>query len=111
VTPSGPLREILALNTDLLLNALEDMSDAQARERVRSTNSVAFLAAHVIDARCFLSALLGTPIANPIGDTLRDARSADDVDVQELPPLQRVRAEWERVSAHVGRAFDMVTDE
>lgn len=111
VTPSGPLREILALNTDLLLNALDDMSDAQARERVRAANPVAFLAAHVVDARCFLAALLGMPVPNPIGDLLKDARSADDVEARNLPTLDTVRAEWTRVSAHLERTFDTVTDE
>jgi uncharacterized damage-inducible protein DinB len=97
--PHSALGEILALNTDLFRNVLRGVSDAQAAERIRGGNPLAFLAAHLLDARCYLSGLLGTPVENPIGDSLRDARSADEVDA--LPSLVAVLAEWDRVSPHL----------
>lgn len=107
--PTAPLAEILALNTDLLLNAIDGVSEAHARERVRGTNPMAFLAAHLVDARCFLGAMLGVRIANPIGDALGEARSADEA--PDLPSLEALRAEWTRVSPQVGIALARVTNE
>lgn len=101
------LGEILALNTDLFRNALRDVSASQAAERVRGGNPMAFLAAHLLDARCCLSGLLGAPVENPVGDALRDARSADDVDT--LPSLGTVLAEWDRVSPHLEAALASAT--
>jgi uncharacterized damage-inducible protein DinB len=109
MTPSGSLDEILTLNPDLFDNALDGMSDRQAQERVHGTNPVAFRAAHLVDARCLLAAKLGTPVANPIGVALQDARSADDV--QHLPPLDVLRGEWARVSAQVERALAAVSED
>jgi uncharacterized damage-inducible protein DinB len=107
VTPQAPLGEILALNTDLFHRVLGDVSDAHAVARIRGTNPMAFLAAHLVDARCFLAALLGAPLPNPIGVALKDARSADDA--PELPSLTVLREEWDRVSAHVEAALAAAT--
>jgi uncharacterized damage-inducible protein DinB len=105
--PQTGLGEILALNTHLFRNVLRNLSDAQAAERVRGGNPLAFLAAHLLDARCHVSGLLGAPVANPIGDALRDARSADEVDT--LPWLTTVMAEWDRVSPHLEAALAAAT--
>lgn len=107
MTPQGALGEILALNTDLFHGALRDVSEADAAKRVQGTNPMAFLAAHLVDARCFLAGLLGAPIPNPIGDALKEARSADDV--TELPSLETLRDEWDRVSAHVEATLGAAT--
>jgi uncharacterized damage-inducible protein DinB len=85
------------------------LAEIHARERVRGTNPMAFLAAHLVDARCFLGAMLGVRIANPIGDTLEEAGSADEV--ADLPSLDVLRAEWRRVSAQVGTALARITHE
>ena len=57
------LREIFRLNTDLLRNALDGMSDSDAAERIAGSNPAAFLAVHLVDARHFLADLLDAPLA------------------------------------------------
>jgi hypothetical protein len=52
-----------------------------------SSNSAAFLAAHMIDSRHFLAATLGAPLANPLAGKLGGARSQDDI--AALPPWQK----------------------
>lgn len=96
----APLAAIYELNTDLLLNCLEGLSDAEAQRRLEAGgNSVTFLAAHLTDSRHFLVARLGRPLANPLARYLADVRSIDDI--KEWPTLDEIRSAWLGVSAHL----------
>ena len=106
---TGPLLEILRLNTDLLRNALDGMSDTHAAQRIAGTNPAAFLAAHLVDARHYLADLLGAPLANPFTELLRDARTADDV--VSLPPLADLRSAWDAIAAHLDPVLAAATAE
>lgn len=105
----GPLIEILRLNTDLLHNALDGMSDTHAAQRLAGTNPAAFLAVHLVDARHYLADLLGVPLANPFAELLKAARSADDV--ASLPPLADIRSAWDAVAAHLAGVLAAATPE
>ena len=96
---AAPLLAILRLNTDLLHNALDDMSEVHAGQRVAGTNPAAFLAAHLVDARHFMADLLGARLAHPFSAALQNARSADDVET--LPPLDTILAAWDTIAAHL----------
>lgn len=94
-----------ALDTDLLLNALEDVTDAEANRRViHGVNPIAFLVAHLTDARHFLVRLLGHASDNPLAPHLADARSADDV--TWLPPLEELRAHWRDAGRRLAEALE-----
>jgi uncharacterized damage-inducible protein DinB len=104
----APLAGILELNTDLLLNCLKDVSDAEARQRLAAGgNSMLFLAAHLTDSRHFLAARLDRPVDNPIAPFLEKARGIDDITA--WPTLAEVRAAWRAVSAHLLAALDAVS--
>ena len=95
-----PLAAILRLNTELLLNCLDDLNDEAVGARpIARTNSIAFLVAHVINSRHFLAALLGSPLSDPVARILDGARSIDDV--VALPSVADLRGYWEAVSAHL----------
>ena len=95
-----PLRTLLALNTRLFLNCLDGMDDAAALARPSgSTNSAAFVAAHLVDSRAFLAGLLGPPVESPFRVELEGARGIDDV--RALPSVDRLRAAWRELSALV----------
>jgi len=97
----APLHALLELNTDLLLNCLDGLSDEEARRRLEGGgNSVAFLAAHLTDTRHFLANRLGHPRANPLSRYLAEASSIDDI--VEWPTLAEQRDWWRAVSRHVG---------
>jgi hypothetical protein len=97
----APLVAALDLNTDLLLNCLEGLSDEEGSWRPAGTgNSAAFLAAHLIESRHYLAGLSGHPLESPLAQVLGTARSLDDV--LELPTLGELREHWSRISGHLG---------
>lgn len=96
----APLHAILRLNTDLLLNCLDGLSDEEALRRLEGGgNTVAFLAAHLTDSRHFLANRLGHPLANRLSRYLAQASSIDDI--VEWPSLAEQREWWRSVSRHL----------
>jgi hypothetical protein len=72
-----PLAALYNLNTDLLLNCLEGLSDSEAQRRLEAGgNSITFLAEHLTDSRHFLVARLGHTLVNPIARYLAWRRFA-----------------------------------
>ena len=95
-----PLAQLYDLNTDLLLNCLEGLSDSEAQTRLEAGgNSITFLAAHLTDTRHFLVARLGHVLPNPLARYLEDVRSIDEI--TEWPSLEEIRSAWRAVSAHL----------
>ena len=107
---AAPFGALLRLNTHLLLNCFDQVTEDQASRRVvPQVNSMAFLAAHLIDARHELLAVVGGSAENPVRPHLATARSIDDV--VGLPPLAELLNAWQQVAsaieerlAHVGDA-------
>jgi len=98
--PVAAVSEIFSLNTRLLLNCIVGVSDTHAAERVLpGTNSVAFIVAHVVDARYFVAKLLGRPIYNPLEVVLGDVQRMEDV--THLPTLFELRNMWLTVGKHL----------
>jgi uncharacterized damage-inducible protein DinB len=96
----APLAALFELNTDLLLNCLDGLTDAEAQRRLEAGgNSVTFLASHLTDSRHFLVARLGRPATNPLARYLADVRSIEDI--QEWPSLKEIGQAWLAVSAHL----------
>ena len=96
----APLHAILELNTDLLLNCLDGLSDHEALQRLSGGgNTIAFLAAHLTDSRHFLAQRLGHPLANPLSRYLAQASSIEDI--VEWPSLAEQREWWRGVSRHL----------
>jgi hypothetical protein len=99
-----PLAKLYQLNTDLLLNCLEGLSDREAQTRLEAGgNSITFLAAHLTDSRHFLVARLEHPLTNPLARYLADVRRLDDI--EEWPSLDELRTEWLRISAHLQKVL------
>ena len=96
----APLAALYELNTDLLLNCLDGLTDDEARRRLEAGgNSVTFLAGHLTDTRHFLANRLGHPLFNPLARYLADVRSIEEI--RELPSLGEIRSAWQAVSTHV----------
>jgi uncharacterized damage-inducible protein DinB len=104
----GPLAALYQLNTDLLLNCLEGMSDSESQTRLGAGgNSITFLAAHLTDSRHFLVARLGHPLPNPLARYIADVRSIDEI--TEWPSLDEIRSAWVAVSAHLQSVLSGLT--
>jgi uncharacterized damage-inducible protein DinB len=76
----APLHAILELNTDLLLNCLDGLSEEDALQQLEGGgNTLAFLAAHLTDTRHFLANRLGRSLANPLSRYLAQASSIEGI--------------------------------
>lgn len=99
-----PLHATLRLNTRLLLNCLDGLDDAVGDTRPNErTNSIGFIAAHLVDARHLLARVIGLDAAPPYGGALEAARGIEDVAV--VPRLSDTRPVWREISARVEGAL------
>ena len=88
-----PVTEILRLNAGLFQKAIEGVDQATSERRPNDhTNSLAFLACHVLDARFSLMKLAGHERTNP-WQTLFD-EATDVTTMKEYPPVYELVAEW-----------------
>jgi uncharacterized damage-inducible protein DinB len=104
----APLAEILRLNTRLFRNCLDGLTDEQARVRPNdSTNSAAFVAAHVAESRYFLLKLLGAERPSPLERYLGGWKSIDQI--TEWPSLAQVQKAWTDVAHALRDRLDAMT--
>ena len=90
------------------LDCLDGISDQQAALRPSpSTNSVAFVASHVAEARFYMLAILGAEQASPLSGYLAGARGIDDV--KAFPPLAEVLGAWAAAAHALRERLDAVT--
>lgn len=102
------LADILRLNTKLLRNCLDGLTDEQAGARPSATtNSAAFIAAHVADARFLLLEVLGDARPSPLGFYLEKARGIDDV--KQCPSLAETREAWTAASHALRDRLEVLT--
>ncbi len=93
----APLRELYELNTRLFVNCLQGIDDGTARQRLNgTTNNVAFIVAHLVDARFYLSKILGLELENPLEASLGDVNSVDEA--HEFPNLDALRGMWSELA-------------
>ncbi len=92
-----PLTQILRLNTRLLRNCLDGMTDEAAASRpTAATNNAAFIATHTTDARFYLLRLLGVELANPLTPYIANGRRIDDI--ARMPSLDVIQEGWTSAS-------------
>jgi uncharacterized damage-inducible protein DinB len=97
----APLAEMLRMNTRLYLNCLAGLPDDKARVRpTDTTNSAAFVAAHLTDSRYYLLGSLGVKEASPLKGAKGGFNKIDDVTT--FPPLAEIQAAW----TAVGKVLD-----
>ncbi len=91
------LLQFLDLNTKLFCNCLDGISDEVAqRQPNQETNSVAFLACHIIDARDYLAQLVGVPRTTQLRDSIQSYAAV--VAYQHEPPLSEILDAWSTVT-------------
>jgi hypothetical protein len=90
------VRNVLEANAALFRRALEGIDQARGERRPNDhTNSMAFIACHVLDARFYLVKLAGHERTNP-WQALFDA-ATDITTMKEYPPLYELRTEWDEL--------------
>ncbi len=100
-----PLHAMIRLNTDLLLNCLDGVSEEDARHRERGVNSLSYIALHLIDTRHFLAAdSCGNPLENPVTEALGENIKIEDI--SRYPGLDDLRKWWTAAGDHLGHCFE-----
>jgi uncharacterized damage-inducible protein DinB len=93
----APLSLVFALNTRLYYNCLEDVTEAGAAWRPTDrTNSLGFIAAHLVDSRAWMARFVGLDEPEPFGGALTYGTTIDEV--SRVPTLAESREAWEGVS-------------
>ena len=91
-----PTASTYKVNSTLLLNSFKDVDEKIALKRPnKKTNSMMFLALHLIDARNFILTQLGVEIKSPFAKYLDWSKSIDEVKI--YPKLSRVISEWKKL--------------
>lgn len=102
------LYDLLKLNTRLFHNCLEEIDEEAAQRRLNNrTNSLAFVAAHLVDARYCLARRTGADLDHPF-PALADVEAIEDA--KELPSLGEMWSSWDQVSAILGEKLAALTD-
>ena len=100
---------ILRLNTRLFLNCISDVSEEHSRARPNDrTNSIAFIASHLVESRHTIAHYLQIKTFNPLERILKDAVSIEDV--RELPSLGELRNAWATISMTLEECFNDLSE-
>jgi uncharacterized damage-inducible protein DinB len=100
---------VLRLNTRLFLNCLLDLSEEHARQRPNErTNSIIFIACHLIESRHTIAHYLLIETANPLDRYIKDAVRIEDVTA--LPSLPEVRYAWGTISMTLDECLSELTE-
>ena len=102
---------IFNLNTRLFLNALDGITEEQAKERISEHNNpLNWLAVHTVWARYNACAMLGKPVEkNPYAGLFENFKPFDPN--YNYPSLTEAKAEWQKATALLSEALSSVTEE
>ena len=104
----APLAEMLRMNTRLYRNCLAGLPDDKARVRPSgTTNSAAFVAAHLTDSRYYLLSTLGVKEASPLKGAKGGFNKIDDVTT--FPPLAEIQTAWTAAGEALNQRLGMMT--
>ncbi len=102
---------ILKMNTRLFLNALEGVTEEQAKERISGHNNpLTWLVAHTTWARYYICAMLGKPAAKNPYEGLFDNFKPFDA-TADYGTLAKAKEEWNKASALLEDALASATEE
>lgn len=83
----------VGLNTRLITSCFDGVNDELANKRINdSTNPMAFICLHALEARYFLARILGAKILNPYKELTKDAKTFEDL--KEMPPVNEMLDYW-----------------
>lgn len=91
------LHKTITLNTVLFNNVLRHVDDTTAQKRLSdSTNSIIYIALHMIDARYYILDYLGITLDSKFKELLSDIKSI--VELDKFPPIKTVLEDWKATS-------------
>lgn len=91
-----PIASIYKVNSTLFINSFKDVEEKIVLKRPnKRTNSMIFIALHLIDARIFILVQLGVKIKSPLAKYADWAKSIEEIKI--YPKLSRVLSEWKKL--------------
>ena len=104
-----PLASIFDLNTQLFRNCLAEVDEERAALRPGDrSNSLAFIAAHLVETRVWMGGYLDLTLPAEFEGRLAYATSIDDIEV--LPTGAEIRDAWDRVTKPLGARMASLTE-
>ncbi len=101
---------IFNMNSRLFTNALKDVTEEQARERIKGhVNPLTWIAAHTVWARYNALMFLGATVENPYNSLFENFKAYDSS--LEYPSLEQIKDEWKKVSGLLNNAVSSVSEE
>jgi uncharacterized damage-inducible protein DinB len=103
------LNEMLRLGTRLFVNSFEGVDDEIARvQPTDSTNNMAFVGLHVLDARAYLARFIGLDYHHPFTGP-DEVKSIDDM--SDYPAVEDILDAWREVSELLEEKLPMLSNE
>ena len=104
------LESILKLNDRLFINALADVTDEQAKQRITGHNNpLIWIATHTVWSRYMIAMLLGKPGKNPYEGMFENFKPYNES--EKYPSIEEVRTEWKKTIELLQDAFSSVSEE
>ena len=101
---------IFNMNERLFLNALDGVTDNQAKDRISENNNpLIWIATHTVWARYNMLTFLGKPAKNPFEGMFEGFRPYDKNDKYQT--LDALKAEWKKASILLRDAIHAVSEE
>lgn len=103
-----PIGAIYNVNSTLFINSFKDVDEKVSLKRPnRKTNSMIFIALHLLDARNFILVQLGVEIKSPFAKYVDWAKSIDEIKI--YPKLSRVLTEWKKLDPVFMKKLDSLS--
>ncbi len=100
---------IFNMNERLFLNALDGITDSQAKQRISDNNNpLIWIATHTVWARYNMLVFLGKPVKNPYEGMFENFRPYDKSD--KYPALEDIKSEWKKASNLLKDAMQSVSE-
>ncbi len=99
---------LFSLNTRLFVNCLAELTDEMSARRISDrTNSIGFIAVHLVDSRCFLAKSIGLNVSYSFAEKVKDIESVEQL--TELPAVREIRTAWIEISAQLSKRLPELT--
>jgi hypothetical protein len=105
----APLVDLFRLHTRLFHNTLVGLDETAAATRPNGrTNSIAFVAGHLVETRAWMGRYLGVDTPAPFGGALEHATGIEQI--TEMPTLLKIGPAWTSVSERVAVRLESLAE-
>lgn len=105
-----PVLHLFKLNTHLLKNSIEGITDEKAAIRLNeNTNNIAFILLHLLGSRQYIAKIIGLNIEIPGSEKYANAKKAEDI--TDFPKMEEMAKAWQDASDKILSALKSMSEE